>query len=412
MDHLRFVIVGHVDHGKSTLIGRLLYDTESLPKDKLDEIRSACKEMGEEVEFAYVVDHLEEERRGHLTIDTAQVFFRTPRRDYVIIDAPGHREFLKNMITGAAQAEAAVLIVDAAEGIREQTQRHAFIVGLLGLKQLIVAVNKLDLVNFSEEKFNKLSAEMQAFLKQISLFPSHIIPIAANKGDNISKRSEKMPWYKGPTLLEALDSFKNLPSSADKPMRFPVQDIYAIDGEKVVVGRLESGRIREGDEVVFLPSGTKSRVRALKIFLAEGKKDAEAGESIGLVFDPEVAAHRGEVVCPKAKLPPVTTRVKASIFSMSRVPLQVGEELIFRCATQEVPARVGKIEERINSSTLEVLEKKASRLEETEVGEAVIATARPVVAESFYDTKELGRFVLSRGDNTVAGGIVLADKSI
>lgn len=409
MRHLRFVIVGHVDHGKSTLIGRLLYDTESLPKDKLDEIRSACKEMGEEVEFAYVVDHLEEERRGHLTIDTAQVFFRTPRRDYVIIDAPGHREFLKNMITGAAQAEAAVLIVDAAEGIREQTQRHAFIVGLLGLKQLIVAVNKLDLVNFSEEKFTRLKTDLNAFLGQINLSPSHVIPIAAKQGDNISKRSARMGWYRGPTLLEALDSFRNLPSSAEKPMRFPVQDVYELDGEKVVVGRLESGRIHVGDQVVFLPSGGKSVVQSLRVFLAEGKKDAEAGESIGLVFRPPVAARRGEVVCPAGKLPSVTSRVKASVFSMSRVPLRVGEEIIFRCATQEVPARVERIGERIDSSTLEVLERNASRLEETEVGEALIATAKPVVAESFYETKELGRFVLSRGGDAVAGGIVIQE---
>lgn len=409
MRHLRFVIVGHVDHGKSTLIGRLLYDTESLPKDKLDEIRAACGEMGEEVEFAYVVDHLEEERRGHLTIDTAQVFFRTPGRDYVIIDAPGHREFLKNMITGAAQAEAAVLIVDAAEGIREQTQRHAFIVGLLGLKQLIVAVNKLDLVNFSEEKFTRLKTDLNAFLGQINLSPSHVIPIAAKQGDNISKRSARMGWYRGPTLLEALDSFRNLPSSAEKPMRFPVQDVYELDGEKIVVGRLESGRIRVGDRVVFLPSGGKSVVQSLRVFLAEGKKDAEAGESIGLVFRPPVAARRGEVVCPAGKLPPVTSRIKASVFSMSRVPLRVGEELIFRCATQEVPAKVERIEERIDSSTLEVLERNASRLQETEVGEAVIATTKPVVTESFYETKELGRFVLSRGGDAVAGGIVIQE---
>ncbi len=406
MRNLSFVMVGHVDHGKSTLIGRLLYDTGSLPPDKIEEIKAASQEQGREVEFAYVMDHLEEERSRNITIDTAQIFFKTPQREYVIIDAPGHKEFLKNMITGASQAEAAVLIVDAEEGVREQTQRHAYIISLLGLEQLIVVVNKLDVLDYSEEKYKEIDKELAKFLEKIGLKPNYVIPISAKKGDNVSNRSENMDWYDGVTFLEALDSFKNLPSSFEKPLRFPVQDVYRIDGEQVLVGRLEAGRLNVGDEVLFLPAEKKAVVAAIKEFLVEGKKTAEAGESIGMVLVEEAEIGRGEVACRPSESAPVSDRFKASVFWMSPQPLDREEPLLFKCATEEVPARIEKIEERINSSTLEILEEDARRLNDTEVGEVIISTEKPVVIESFYKTKELGRFVLARGLDVVAGGII------
>ncbi len=406
MRNLSFVMVGHVDHGKSTLIGRLLYDTGSLPPDKIEEIEAASREQGREVEFAYVMDHLEEERSRNITIDTAQTFFKTPRREYVIIDAPGHKEFLKNMITGASQAEAAVLIVDAEEGVREQTQRHAFIISLLGLEQLIVVVNKLDLLDYSEEKFKEIDRELAKFLEKLGLSPNYVIPISAKKGDNVSNKSENMDWYDGVTFLQALDSFRNLPSSVEKPLRFPVQDVYEIDGERILVGRIEAGKVNVGDEVIFLPSRKKASVSSIKEFLVEGKTAAGAGESIGLVLETETEIGRGEIACRPSEAAPVSDKFKASVFWMSRRPLDIEETLLFRCATEEVPARIEKIEERINSSTLEILEEDACLLEDTEVGEVIIATEKPVVVESFYKTRELGRFVLVRGHDVVAGGII------
>lgn len=406
MRNLKFVMVGHVDHGKSTLIGRLLYDTESLPPDKMDEIRMASEEQGRDVEFAYVMDHLEEERARNITIDTAQTFFKTPRREYVIIDAPGHKEFLKNMITGASQAEAAVLIVDAAEGVREQTQRHAFMIDMLGLEQLIVVVNKMDLISFSEEKFIRVKSALEKFLARVNLKPTYVIPIAAKQGDNVSNRSKNMDWYSGKTFLEALDSFVNLPSALEKPMRFPVQLVHRVDGEDVVMGRVEAGKLGRGEELVFLPSGEKSRVKKILEFGTEGEEEAEAGKSTGIVLDPPLQLDRGAVACRPGEEPPVTRKFPASVFWMSPVPFKIEEEILFRIATEEVPARVAEIKERIDSSTLEILEKNARVLNDTEAGEVVIETARPVVVESFYKTKELGRFVLVRGHDVVAGGII------
>jgi len=406
MANLRFVMVGHVDHGKSTLIGRLLYDTESLPPDKLEEIKIASEEQGRDVEFAYVMDHLEEERSRNITIDTAQTFFRTPSREYVIIDAPGHKEFLKNMITGASQAEAAVLIVDAAEGVREQTQRHAFMIGMLGLEQLIVVINKMDLINFSYEKFIDLQRDVTDFLKKVNLKPNHIIPISAIKGDNVSNRSTEMDWYAGPTFLEALDSFVNLPSAVDKPMRLPVQLVHEISGESVVRGRLEAGILEQGRDVALLPGGTQATVARILEFEKEDRDRVEAGESVGIVLSTGSEPGRGEVIVYPGEEPPVASTFEASVFWMSPIPFAIDEPILFRVATEEVPARVEKIKERIDSSTLEILEENASVINDTEVGEIVISTDRPVVLESFYKTPELGRFVLVRDNDVVAGGII------
>jgi sulfate adenylyltransferase subunit 1 len=407
MDNLRFVMVGHVDHGKSTLIGRLLYDTESLPPDKLEEIKIASEEQGKDVEFAYVMDHLEEERSRSITIDTAQTFFRTPEREYVIIDAPGHKEFLKNMITGASQAEAAVLIVDAAEGVREQTQRHAFMIDMLGLEQLIVVVNKMDSIDFSEEKFDEVKKNIIEFLAKVNLRPNYVIPISAKKGDNVSNRSKNMDWYEGVTFLEALISFVNLPSALAKPMRFPVQLIHEVGGEKVVMGRVEAGILEKGREIIILPAGNKALVENIMEYERDGKNSAEAGESTGIVLSgSEVPPERGDVINYPGEEPPVTDRFKASVFWMSPIPFSIDEDILLRIATGEVTCKVEEITERINSSTLEVLEENASVLNNTEAGEVIIRTISPVVVESFYKTKELGRFVLVRGNDVVAGGII------
>ena len=227
-EKLKFVIVGHVDHGKSTLIGRLFFDTGSLPADKIAEIEKISKELGRDVEFAFMMDHLQEERDQGITIDTAQAFFHTDKRDYVIIDAPGHVEFTKNMITGASQAQAAILIVDAAEGVREQTRRHAYLLSMLGLTQVAVVINKMDLdsVRYSKQRFEQVVAELLEFCEPLGIKPMHIVPISAKQGENVAKKSTHMDWYIGPTVLELLDDFVVPSKPADKPMRFPIQDVY------------------------------------------------------------------------------------------------------------------------------------------------------------------------------------------
>jgi len=409
-ENLKFVTVGHVDHGKSTLIGRLLYDTNSLPPDKIEEVRKASEEAEGVPEFAFVMDHLEEERKNRITIDTAQIFFKTAKRDYTIIDAPGHKQFLKNMITGSTQAEAALLLVDALEGLREQTHRHAFMLSLLGIRQVIVVINKMDLVDYSQEHFDQLSEKVTARLREFGteVPPEMIIPIAARLGHNVARRSDKLSWYKGMTLLEALDQLQSSGTAEKDALRFPVQDIYDVDGQKVLVGRVASGTIEAGQEVIFHPSGKSAVIAEIKK-LGERPQRAVAGESIGLVLKDGgalKALKRGEVACPVDSSLNVSNTVVATVFWMSGQPLQKGQTLDFKCATQQMPCKVRKISDRINSSSLELIASDADELRETEVAKLTLKMNSCVSTDPFEQIAEMGRFVLMRDNDTVAGGVV------
>ncbi len=409
-ENLKFVAVGHVDHGKSTLIGRLLYDTNSLPPDKMEEVRRASDESEQVPEFAFVMDHLEEERTNRITIDTAQIFFKTAKRDYTIIDAPGHKQFLKNMITGSTQAEAALLLVDAVEGLREQTHRHAFMLGLLGIRQIIVVINKMDLVDYSQEHFERLSEKVTARLREFGtdVPPEMIIPIAAKLGHNVANRSDKLSWYKGVTLLEALDQLQSCGTAEADVLRFPVQDIYDIDGQKVIVGRVASGTIEAGQEVIFHPSGKSAVIAQIKKFGQQPQR-AVAGESIGLVLKEDwalKALKRGEVACPVDSSLNVSNTVVATVFWMSGQPLRKDETLDFKCATQQVACKVKKISDRVNSSSLELIASDANELRETEVAKLTLKMNSYVSTDPFEQVAEMGRFVLMRDNDTVAGGVV------
>ncbi|MEW6003117.1 MAG: GTP-binding protein [Nitrospirota bacterium] len=404
---LKFVIVGHVDHGKSTLIGRLLFDTDSLPPDKIEEIQKTSESLGRETEFAYLLDHLEEERQQGITIDTTQVFFKTDRREYVIIDAPGHVEFVKNMITGASQAEAAVLIVDVNEGVKEQTKRHAYILSLLGLRQVIVVLNKMDTVGFQGVRFSAVRKEIEEFLRSIKISPIFYIPIAAITGENIAKGSEKMMWYKGPTFLESLDTLENREAANGKPLIFPIQDIYKIDSKRIAAGRVEAGVIRSGQEIKVLPSRQVSRVKSVEKYPRQ-VEEATAGESIGITVEESLFLDRGYVVCDSRQEPVLTDTFSANIFWMSKKEFHRGERVLVRCATQETSGKIETIRKRINSSTLEIIEEEANQLRDLEVGEVTIKTKTPIVVKTFQDVQELGRFVMVRDENICAGGIITA----
>jgi len=401
---LKFVIVGHVDHGKSTLIGRLLYDTNSLPEGKIEEIKSVCKELGKDLEFGYLMDHLQEEREQGVTIDTTQTFFKTKKRDYVIIDAPGHREFIKNMITGASQAEAAILIVDVNEGVQEQTKRHAYILGMLGLRQVIVAMNKMDLVGYEKGEFTAVKKGLLDFLSSIKIKPSYIIPISAKEGDNIAKKSGKIPWYRGVTVLEALNTFKSMGNSRNKALRFPVQDVYKFRDKKIIVGKVESGTLRKGDNILILPSGRETKVKSIEEYQKQSKK-AEAGKSIGITTEDALSIERGNVIIHKDDSALITNKIKAHVFWMNKKPLHGGEKILFRCATQEVMCEVKKIIKVVDSSSFNLLGENVEKIKNMEVADIIIKTENPIVVENFNDVRELGRFILQRTD-TCAGGII------
>jgi len=404
-EHLKFVVVGSVDHGKSTLIGRFLYDTGSLPEAQLEIIRQISAGADEQVEFAFVLDHLEEERTNRITIDTAQTFFSSERRDYVIIDAPGHKEFLKNMITGASQASAALLLLDVHEGLQDQTRRHAYMLNLLGVRQLIVVLNKMDLMDFSQQVFEDKAAQMRELLAKVTLDQLAVIPAAALGGDNIVRRSEKMPWYDGPTVIEALDLLEAGVTDESLPLRLPVQDVYEIDGRALAVGRVAAGKVSRGDQVVICPSGAEGKVAVLTKF--EGPVDsASAGESIGFSLGNGLELSRGLTLAdPKAALGE-TDRLTANVFWMSPAPLKRGEKIALRLATQELPCTVEKIANRMDSGSLEIIDADADSLADTEVAEVTLATDGTVNFESFSHVPEMGRLVLMRGTNIVAGGIV------
>ncbi|MCX6912241.1 MAG: GTP-binding protein, partial [Verrucomicrobia bacterium] len=280
-EQLKIVILGHVDHGKSTLVGRILHDTGSLPEGKLEQLQQIAERRRVPFEWANLMDALQAERDQNISIDTAQIWFHTQKRHYVMIDAPGHKEFIKNMVTGAAQAEAALLLIDAHEGVQENSRRHGYLLDLLGIRQVAVLVNKMDLVNYSQERFNAIEAEYRIWLAQVGLQPSRFIPISAREGDNVAAPGTHMPWWKGPTAVETLDEFKAARLLGDQPLRFPIQDVYRFDHRRILAGRVESGRIQVGERLSFAPSNKTSTVKSIERWNAPPRDFAEAGESIG-----------------------------------------------------------------------------------------------------------------------------------
>lgn len=402
---LPIIIVGHVDHGKSTLIGRLLYDTGCLPPDKYAEIQKSSEMLGKRVEFAFVMDCLEEERSRGITIDTTQTFFRTSKRKYVIIDAPGHKEFLKNMITGTSQAEAALLIIDSFEGIRDQTKRHAYILGMLGLKQVIVLLNKVDLVSYSQAKFQQLRSAITDFLDRLNVRPTFILPISAIHGDNVATPSDKIPWFDGPTVLQALDTFEEL-KVEEKPLRFPIQDIYRIDGKKILVGRIEAGHLAQGERLFLLPENTAVAVKSIEKFLQKGVTAAHFEESVGICLRGRHWMRRGQILAGDQSSR-ISDRIRANIFWMDQTVHQMGEPLLFRCVTQEVSCRIEQMYKKFDPASLEWVEEDASSIKGAEVADVMIHLEARVVSDPFNDIPEMGRFVLEKEGRPVAGGIIL-----
>ncbi|MDX9701622.1 MAG: GTP-binding protein [Candidatus Auribacterota bacterium] len=405
-DVLSFVIVGHVDHGKSTLIGRLFYDTGCLPEEKLVEIEQASKQLGRPVEFGFVMDHLREERDQGITIDTSQAFLKTSKRKYVIIDAPGHVEFMKNMVTGASQAQAALLIVDAQEGVRPQTKRHAHILSLLGVGQVVVLINKMDLVSYDKSVYERLKQELGDFLATLNINPSQYIPISASYGDQVARRSASMPWYSGLTVLECLDTLTKKESLEGCPLLMPIQDVYKINSKRIYAGRVAAGTIYAGMEIKVMPQEQLASVKSIEKFL-ESPIQAVAGESIGITTTEAIFAERGHVICTDGHEPSYTTRIKANVFWMSKQPYVKGGRLILKCSTQEVFATIQTICRRIDSATLEIIAEDADKLKNLDVAEVIITVEKPVCIAPFNDVEEMGRFVLIRDNDVCAGGIVI-----
>lgn len=403
---MNVVLVGHVDHGKSTLMGRLFYDTGSLPDGRYEAVARVCGDTGKPFEFAFLLDSLEEERDQGITIDTTQARFHTALRDYVLVDAPGHKEFLKNMVSGAASAEAAILLIDAAEGVQEQSRRHGYLLHLLGIRQIIVAINKMDLVGYSREAFEQVRADYLEFLDELGITPQQVIPVAAHEGENVAVRGERMPWYHGPTILEALDGFQVRPTRRHLPLRLPVQDVYKFDARRIIVGRVESGTLAAGDQVLFSPSGHRGVVKSIERWQSPRSGAAEAGESVGITLREQLFIERGDIVSHSDQAPAVGRRLQARLFWLGDRHLSTSRPYVMKLTTQQVSCHLESIGPVVDTSTLET--RTQSEVAKNEVATVTLFLKKPVAFDPFADLVETGRFVLVDGFDVAGGGIVLA----
>ena len=410
-EQMNVVIVGHVDHGKSTLVGRLLSDTGSLPDGKLDAVKANCARNAKPFEYAFLLDALKDEQSQGITIDTARSFFKSAKRDYIIIDAPGHIEFLKNMISGAARAEGALLLIDAHEGIRENSKRHGYVMRFLGIKNVAVCVNKMDLVGYDQKVFEQIKTDYTKFLNEIDLKPNCFIPIAAFHGDNIVGVSKNMPWYQGKSILGVLDGFEKAEPKDRQVFRMPVQDIYKFtesgDERRIVAGRVETGTIKVGEEIVFLPSGKKNRVKSVEYFNGPKREEAFAGESIGFTMDTEIYIRPGEIMVKALeKFPQVSVKFKTNVFWMSKQPLVKNKTYKLKITTQQVPVVVSEIVQVLNAAELAASNK--PHVDRHEVGEVIFETMKPIAFDLVGDIAATGRFVLVDNYEIAGGGIILA----
>ena len=407
---MNIVIVGHVDHGKSTVIGRLLADTHSLPEGKLDQVRRQCELNSRPFEYAFLLDALKDEQAQGITIDAARVFFKSNLRHYLILDAPGHIEFLKNMITGAARAEAALLVIDAAEGVQENSRRHGYMMSMLGIRQLAVVVNKMDLVGWDRGVYDRIVREYGAFLDQIGLKPSAFIPVSARGGDNIATRSDELPWYEGSTVLNALDEFRSEPTPVDRPFRMPVQDVYKFtkqgDDRRIVSGTIDSGSVSVGDTVIFYPSGKKSRVKTVEAFNRTTQTKAETGWAVGFTLQEQIYITRGELATVEGQpRPQVTTRLRVSLFWLGKEPMVKRKEYLLKLGSARVTCRVEEVLRVMDASTLGSTEQR-NAIQRHDVAECVLRLDRAIACDLAEDVAATSRFVIVDDYEIRGGGIV------
>ena len=401
---LPVVVVGHVDHGKSTLLGRLLYETGSLPEGKIETIKAMINRRSTQFEWSYVMDSFKAERDQGITIDTTQIELRTDFRHYLLIDAPGHEDFLKNMITGAATATAALLVVDVVEGVREQTKRHAYLLKLLGVREVVVIVNKMDLISHEESLFNNIHSRVQSYLENLNLACRAVIPVTSCDGDNLISLSERTPWYNGSTVIQALHSLKPTPQLIDKPLRLPVQDIYHFHSRRIVVGRIESGSLKVGDQINFSPSGKLAAVTSLEQWDGSSKISAGAGESVALTLDRELFIERGQIL-HTGRLPHVTHDLTVRLIWFAQSSLELGAKLQVKFMTSTHQVTVAEVKAVIDLETLTLLNDKS--IVQNTIAEVVLHSRTPFAVDSVEDIAPTARGVLFDNFAVVGGCVTL-----
>lgn len=409
-DQMNIVIVGHVDHGKSTIVGRLLADTHSLPEGKLEHVKENCRRTSKPFEYAFLIDALKDEQAQGITIDSARVFFNTPVRDYIIIDAPGHIEFLKNMVTGAARAEVAFLVIDAEEGIQENSKRHGYLLSMLGISQICVLVNKMDLIEYDRTVFRRIVRRYRRFLRNLDITATSFIPVSGRDGTNITELSEYTPWYTGSTVVDQLDLFEKEPPRHELPFRMPVQDVYKFtrydDKRRIVAGTIDTGSLAVGDEIVFYPSGKKSRVKTIEAFSRPTIARVEAPSTVGFTLEEQIYVKRGEIAAKtRQKQPIVAKEVRVSLFWLGKKDLDPGREYAFKLGTCRRSMRISEVVRVINASNLRA-RRKQNVIHQHEVAECVLRLDAEIAFDAAEENPSTGRFVIVDDYEIAGGGIV------
>ena len=399
-----------MDHGKSTIMGRLLADSGSLPEGKLDQVRQFCKNNSRPFEYAFLLDALKDEQSQGITIDAARFFFQSANRSYLILDAPGHIEFLRNMVTGASNAHAALLVIDAKEGVQENSRRHATLLSMLGVRQIVVLVNKMDLVDYSQKVFEALVSDFSEFLEKLEITPAAWIPVSGMQGDHIVQKSESMPWHTGTSVLETLDRLK-LPASGEHgPLRLFVQDIYKFtnlgDQRRIIAGTLGSGQLRSGDSLTFYPSLKRGVVDTLETFPKGKGSQAKAGEHLGFTLKEQLYLKRGDLVCrTDDRGARISSKFKASIFWLGKSPLEPHRDYGLRLGTHKINVRITQIEQVLDASTLDSA-KASSEIQRNEVAKCILKTKTPLAFDLIDSGLDSSRFVLVDNYDIAGGGII------
>lgn len=410
LDNMNIVIVGHVDHGKSTIIGRLLADTNSLPQGKLEQVKETCRRNSKPFEYAFLLDALKDEQAQGITIDAARVFFKTPKRKYIIIDAPGHIEFLKNMVTGAARAEAALLVIDANEGVMENSKRHGYLLSMLGIKQVVVLVNKMDLIDYEQKRYQAIVEEYQNFLSVIGVEADSFIPVSGFEGDNVAEISSKMPWYNGKTVLEKLDLLDNTKEAHNQVFRMPVQSVYKFtaggDDRRIVAGTIDSGKIKVGDQVIFYPSRKQSRVNSIERFNAPRVEEDSAGSATGFTLAEQIYITRGELACVLGETQPeVSNRIKTKLFWLGREDLNTDRTYHLKVGTQKVKAQLEEVVTVLDASSLSSTSRQF--VQRHEVAEVTFNLDKEIAFDKAENLTETSRFVIVDNYEIAGGGIIV-----
>jgi sulfate adenylyltransferase large subunit len=405
--YVRFTTAGSVDDGKSTLIGRLLYDSRSVYEDQIAAVRnSPVNRASGPIDFSLLTDGLRAEREQGITIDVAYRYFATPKRKFIIADTPGHEQYTRNMATGASTADLAIVLIDARNGVLQQSRRHAFIATLLGIPRIVVAVNKMDLVEYSADVFARVREEFTRHLERLGTVDAQFIPLSALEGDNVISRSPRMPWYSGESLLEHLENVPLAEDAGELPLRFPVQYVLRPDANfRGYAGQVVSGIIRPGDPVMVLPSGRTSRVKAIATWDGE-LHEAYAPMAASIQLEDELDVSRGDMLVHPDRLPHISRRFEASVVWMSQQPLEPGRPYLVKHTTQQVTAVVTALRYRVNVNTLD--QERAERLELNEIGRVTIETTRPLFFDAYRTNRSTGAFILidPLSNATAAAGMI------